>query len=149
MDDGVRWLRLPAELASLESITEFVRAGARDAAVPEHDFGDLELILEEVVVNVFRYAYPEDQPGTIAVGCSVDPAEGLHVQVRDRGRAYNPLDAPIPDLTLDIEDRPIGGLGVFLVRHLADSVTYRRENGENVLSFHFKPRDQGGAAQAL
>lgn len=147
MDDVVRWLRLPAELASLERFTEFVRAGARDAAVPEHDFPDLELILEEVLVNVFRYAYPEHQAGTVAVGCSMGPADSLQVEVRDRGRAYNPLDAPVPDLTLDVEDRPIGGLGVFLVRQLADSVTYSREDGENVLSFRFKPRDRDGEAQ--
>jgi anti-sigma regulatory factor (Ser/Thr protein kinase) len=146
MDGSISWLSLPAELASLERFTDFVRAVSREV-VPEPDFAYLELILEEVLVNVFRHAYAEHEHGTVAVGCSIDATSGFHVMVRDRGRAYNPLDAPAPDLTQSIEDRPIGGLGVFLVRRLADSVTYRREHDENVLSFHFRPKDRGGAAQ--
>ena len=58
----------------------------------------------------------------------------LSMEIADDGVAFDPLQAPAPDLDADIDDRPIGGLGVFLVRELMDSVAYRREAGWNRLS---------------
>jgi anti-sigma regulatory factor (Ser/Thr protein kinase) len=59
----------------------------------------------------------------------------LTVEVADQGAEFNPLTAPPPDLTLDLENRPIGGLGIFLVKTLAPFITYRRESDWNRLTF--------------
>jgi anti-sigma regulatory factor (Ser/Thr protein kinase) len=125
-------------MSSLGRFTDFVHDGAREAALGEDEMGRLDLILEEILVNVFNYAYAEAESGTATVEYRVEGPAALLVRVRDGGTAYNPLDRPDPDLTLDIESRPIGGLGVYLVRTLANSVEYRREDGENVLSFRVK-----------
>jgi anti-sigma regulatory factor (Ser/Thr protein kinase) len=138
MDSNLTSLRLPAEMASLGPFTDFVRGGARAAGLAENALGKLDLILEEVVTNVFRHAYPKGEAGIAVVGYSVSSPGSLLVEVRDSGLPFNPLDAPEPDLSLDLEERPIGGLGVFLVKTLAESVAYERRDGENVLSFLFK-----------
>jgi anti-sigma regulatory factor (Ser/Thr protein kinase) len=137
MDDVVTWLRLPAEMASLARFTEFVREGARAAALPESGLEKLDLMLEEILVNVFRYAYPTGETGEAAVGYISSP-NGLRIEVCDSGRAFNPLEQAAPDLDLPLDERPIGGLGIFLVKSMADSVNYKRENGRNILSFSLR-----------
>jgi serine/threonine-protein kinase RsbW len=134
MDGGLVWLRLPAEMSSLARFTEFAHEGARSAGLPDSALGKLELILEEVLVNVFRYAScPE-----AAVGYAVEPSSCLRLDVCDSGPEFNPLERDAPDLDASLEDRPIGGLGIFLVHTMAESVSYRRENGQNVLSFYVR-----------
>ena len=135
MGDGLTWLRLPAEMSSLGAFTEFAHAGARAASLPEAAVHKLDLMLEEVLVNVFRYAYPAGQAGEAEVGYAAAPPDGLRIDVRDSGREFNPLEKEDPDLELGLEERPIGGLGIFLVKTMAESVSYRRENGRNILSF--------------
>ena len=61
----------------------------------------------------------------------------LHVEIADFGRVFNPLEADPPDLSRGLADRPIGGLGVFLVRSMVDSIAYRRDADRNILSFTF------------
>jgi serine/threonine-protein kinase RsbW len=137
MSDGLTWLQLPAEMSSLARFTEFAHEGARAAALPESAAFKLDLILEEILVNVFRYAYPSGG-GEAAVGYSVAGPNCLRIDVRDSGKAFNPLDRPPPDTTLSIDDRPIGGLGIFLVGNMASAVSYRREDNQNILSFQVR-----------
>jgi serine/threonine-protein kinase RsbW len=137
MNDGLTWLQLPAEMSSLARFTEFANEGARAAALPESAAFKLDLILEEILVNVFRYAYPSGG-GAAAVGYSVTAPNCLRIDVRDSGAAFNPLERPAPDTTLSIEDRPIGGLGILLVQSMASAVSYRREGDQNILSFEIR-----------
>ncbi len=137
-ESGMTWLTLPAEVSSLPRFTEFVRQGAVEAGLPEGEMGKLELVLEEIVVNVARYAYPKAQPGTADVGWAVTAPGRLAVEVRDRGCAYNPLDGAPPGLEEELADRPVGGLGIFLVKSLAEAASYAREGDCNVLSFRFR-----------
>lgn len=134
MNDGLTWIELPAELPSLARFTAFAREGARAAGLPEPALGKLDLILEEILVNIFRYAYPSAS-GTAAVGYAVESAHCLRVEVRDSGRAFDPLQQDAPDLDLPLQARPLGGLGIFLVQTLAESVRYHRESSRNILTF--------------
>ena len=105
-------------------------AGARMES--KNAFGSDELILEELLVNIISYAYEEAGTGIIRVSANVEGST-VTLEFRDRGREFNPLEREAPDLEADIEDRPIGGLGIFLVMELASSVTYERAGDENVL----------------
>jgi len=137
-ESGVTWLTLPAEVSSLPRFTDFVRRGALAASLPEGELGKLELVLEEIVVNVARYAYPKERPGMADVGWAVTAPGRLVVHVRDRGCAYNPLEGAPPGFEKELADRPIGGLGIFLVKSLAEAASYAREGDRNVLSFRFR-----------
>ena len=93
----------------------------------------MNLALDEVVTNVIRYAHDDGRQHPIVVRLALEQGV-LTAQVEDDGRAFNPLDAPVPDIGAGIDDRPIGGLGIHLVRSVMTSVEYRREDGRNVLT---------------
>ena len=90
--------------------------------------------IEEVFVNVARYAY-ENGEGDVILGIGFDPeSRDLTFRMTDRGVPFNPLEKPDPDITLSAEDREIGGLGIFITKKTMDSVSYAYENGENILT---------------
>ena len=128
-------LTLVAKAESLGPATEFVRRGAREANLPESRIGELDLLIEEILMNITRYSYPENAPGVVTVTYSVRVPGELTVEVGDRGIAFDPLKAEPPNLTLALDQRPIGGLGIFMLRSFAKSLTYRREQGWNRLTF--------------
>jgi sigma-B regulation protein RsbU (phosphoserine phosphatase) len=128
-------LSLPARVESVRLFHQFVRTGAEAVGLDSADMNKLDLVLEEILVNIARYAY-EDGAGDVEVAYSAD-ASSLLVEVTDGGRSFNPLDAAPPDLALGLADRPIGGLGVLLVRQIVGSLSYRRQDGQNTLSFRF------------
>jgi serine/threonine-protein kinase RsbW len=127
-------LTLVARTESLGPVTEFVRKGAREANLPESQMRELELVIEEVLMNVSRYSYPQGAPGMVTITYSVPSPGKLAVEVCDQGIEFNPLTATPPDLTLDLKQRPIGGLGILLLKSFAKSLTYRREQGWNRLT---------------
>ncbi|HKE27316.1 MAG TPA: ATP-binding protein [Bryobacteraceae bacterium] len=130
-----RSLTLAAKPESLRALTEFVCNGALEASLPEVRITELELILDELILNVCTHGYPDDLAGDVTVTYTI-PAEGeLSVEVADRGVRFDPLTAEPPNLSLSLEERPIGGLGIHLVKALARSLTYRRDDGYNRLAF--------------
>lgn len=134
-------LTLPASPESLPAFREFVRQGAVGAGIAADQLDQLDLVLEEILINVARYAYAPGQ-GSVDVSYSPDNPGKLRVEIADSGRIFNPLEADPPDLSRGLVDRPIGGLGVFLVRSMVHSIDYRREGDRNILSFTF-PNDLG------
>lgn len=115
---------------------DFVRSGATAAEVPAEELEKLDLVLEEVLMNIARYAYVPET-GATEVALSPDGPGKLYIEISDWGNAFNPLDVEPPDFSRGLAERPIGGLGVFLVRSLVGAIAYRREAGRNVLSFGF------------
>ncbi len=138
MTQPLNQLELPAQLDSLRPLTEFVHRGAKAAAFSETDLGRVDLVMEEVVVNVINYAYPDGQRGSIEVGYRVEGPGKLFVQVSDTGREFDPLAKDPPDLRLGLADRPIGGLGIFLVKRIARAISYSRVDDRNILAFHLE-----------
>ena len=94
----------------------------------------LRLSIEEAVENVVRYAY-DGGIGWLEVGTSLDQDSlVLTIELRDAGVPFNPLEKEDPDVTLSADERKIGGLGIFLCKKMMDSIEYRYENGNNVLT---------------
>ena len=93
----------------------------------------LSLLLDETVINVIAHGYEDDLEHHIDVRLELT-GDLVSIRVDDDGVPFNPLHAPVPDLDLPIEERPIGGLGVHIVRTMADSVEYQRINGRNILT---------------
>ena len=91
-----------------------------------------DLALEEHVTNVLHYAYADAALHEIRVRLSCDE-RALLVEVEDDGRAFNSLDVPPVDTSVSLEQRPVGGLGIHLMRQFMDTLDYRREGGRNIL----------------
>lgn len=98
----------------------------------------IRLSIEEAVENVVRYAY-EDGHGWIEVGTDLDK-DGLMLTIvlKDAGVPFNPLAKDDPDITLGVDDREIGGLGIFLCKNLMDDINYNYSEGCNVLTMKKK-----------
>ena len=93
----------------------------------------LKLAVEEAVVNVIDYAYPVGKEGEISIEAKAD-GEQLRIVITDSGAPFDPTGMDRADTTLSAEERPIGGLGILLVRELMDSINYERTDGRNILT---------------
>lgn len=93
----------------------------------------IHLVCEELVVNVVSYAYSDGAEGYLKV--QIEKEEGcITLRFIDGGVAFNPLEREMPDVSLPLEERQIGGLGIFLTVQMMDEVLYERVNDENVLT---------------
>lgn len=132
-------LVLSATLDNLEALMAHGREAATACGMDPRAVQQVELALEEVLVNVITYAYADVDAGTgpspaIELSCDCDKGRAVTISVADQGTAFNPLDRPDPDTSLPVEKRAVGGLGIFLVKQMMDSVAYRRSRGRNVLT---------------
>ena len=91
-----------------------------------------DLALEEHLTNVLAYGFKDGEERWVSVELHVEKG-ALIASVADNGEAYNPLNAPPVDTSLPLEDKPIGGLGVYLMKQMMDELTYARAGGLNVL----------------
>ena len=91
------------------------------------------LAIEELVTNCIKYGYSDSSEHFIDVAMRVTDGQ-LIMHVTDDGRPFNPLEAPAPDLSLPLDERPIGGLGLHLLRTMSDSMTYERRGNLNCLT---------------
>ena len=92
----------------------------------------LNLSLEEILTNVIKYAYDDDDKHTILVRLHLNEGE-VYMEVEDDGRPFNPLESETPDIHAPLDERPLGGLGIHLVKHHVDSLRYMRKNERNLL----------------
>ena len=126
-------LTLTNKLSQLGPLASFVREVTERFKMADRQAKSIRLALEEIVVNVIDYAYPEGTEGTIDVRAWSDGTI-LRFIVSDAGIPFDPTEFPPADTTLSVEDRPIGGLGVHLARSLMDAVRYERTDGKNILT---------------
>ena len=126
------------ELSEVARLSRLVEAFGEAEGLGLDAVFSMNLALDEVVTNVIRYAHDDDgQQHPIIVRLAIEQ-DVLTAQVEDDGRAFNPLEAPTPDIGAGIDERRIGGLGIHLVRSVMSSVEYRREDGRNVLTMKKK-----------
>jgi len=97
----------------------------------------INLALEEAVVNVMNYAYPQGTKGDVNVEAEANDKR-LKFVITDSGTPFDPTAKAEVDTTLSAEERPIGGLGIHLVRQIMDSINYERIDGKNILTLRKK-----------
>jgi sigma-B regulation protein RsbU (phosphoserine phosphatase) len=124
---------LPGEAERLPDAFAFLQTAWGEAGLPEEQRFPFELALEEVFMNVAMHGGQEGRPASATIELQRD-GEELRLVVSDDGPAFDPLSLATPDTSLSIEEREVGGLGVFLVREMMDDVSYARREGLNVLS---------------
>ena len=104
-----------------------------EVASCKKEFSALRLVCEELVVNVVDYAYPEDAEGWMDIEIEKDESS-IVIRFKDGGKPFNPLEREMPDTTKPLEERRIGGLGIFLTIKKMDKVEYEYTNQQNVLT---------------
>jgi anti-sigma regulatory factor (Ser/Thr protein kinase) len=138
-------IRLNAEVGELERLTAWLDGFCERHEIPDETHYHLNVAVEELVLNAIKHGRCSPAEGAIEVGLRLSGQE-LHITIADTGIPFNPLNAPPPDLTGSLADRPIGGLGIHLVRSLMNSVEYKREGGQNRLRLR---KDLAGTTRAL
>jgi len=126
-------IRAPARLDNLYPLLGFVTSCAKRYGAGQERLNEIELVMEELLVNIFNYAYP-DSMGHVTIGCRPDDSGKILIEIADNGIPFNILTRDEPDLDSGIEERSVGGLGIFFVRQLVHEIHYRREGGRNILT---------------
>ncbi len=128
-------LTVASDLASLERIAEFVTAAALRLGLNEQQAFEIQMAVDEACANVIQHAYGPGVAGDVSIRCQVE-GDDFVVTIRDHGRAFDPGQVAEPDLACPLEERQIGGLGLFFMRKLADRVVYRTCSSGNELKLH-------------
>ena len=128
-----RRLVLHNDIQQIPQLAGFMEDVARDAGLETSMALSLNLALEEAVTNVILYAYPKGTDGLVDIEAIIRDNR-LDFVLTDSGKAFDPTAAPEADITLGVEERAIGGLGIHLVRKIMDNVRYERIDGKNIFT---------------
>jgi len=112
-----------SDRGKLGEISEFIGEHARHAGLGEDDVYEIQMATDEACTNSIEHAYDGLTSGQIEVCCYVEGAFFV-VSVRDYGRRFDPDTVPVPDVTAPLEERSIGGLGLYFMRRLVDSIEF-------------------------
>ena len=128
-----RHLDLSNDIQQIRQLSEFVDNIIAEKQLDPSLNMSLNLALEEAVTNVMLYAYPEGTKGNVDVDATIE-GDQLTFTITDSGKAFDPTAAPEVDITASAKERPIGGLGIHLVRNIMNAVKYQRKDGKNILT---------------
>ena len=124
-------ITIPADIAAIPGVSAALETAMNVYAFTDQDILDTQLSVEEAITNTIVHGY-HGSPGEIAVTCTA--SHGIvEVRIEDSAPPFDPLSLPDPDISANLDDRMIGGLGIHLIRRLMDDILYRYEDGKNIL----------------
>ena len=133
-------LTVAAKVENIEKATAFVNEYLNRTICTVKARTWIAIAIDEVISNIAHYAYPsEDGDVTIQVALMAEPDTAV-ITFIDNGIPYDPLKTADPDTTLPAEERNFGGLGIYMLKKTMDEITYRYENGSNILTIYKKLR---------
>lgn len=131
-------LTVPAKIENLQKVMNFLGDQLDSVDYIMKARLQLELSIEEVYVNIVNYAYGSEE-GKVIICCNVDESPlKVTMQFIDYGKPYNPLENEDPDISLNAEEKEIGGLGIFLIKKNVDDISYKYCDGKNILTIQKK-----------
>jgi anti-sigma regulatory factor (Ser/Thr protein kinase) len=135
-----RHTSVPSDAAQLSILTQFLQEFWSAADLPSAETLTFELALEEIFMNVVMHGSPAGRAPRVEVSLAL--CDGcLTLMIEDDGPSFDPLSLAAPDVTASLEERRVGGLGVYLVRQMMDAVSYQRLGGRNQLSMTKRVRE--------
>jgi serine/threonine-protein kinase RsbW len=126
-------IKIKNQIGELERVNQFLEEIASELGLDMELQMNLNLVLEEMVSNVIFYAYPEGKTAEIELVAESHGKE-LTFVLTDRGKEFDPTAKEDVDVTLSAEERPIGGLGIHLIRQIMTHISYERKDGKNILT---------------
>ena len=131
-------LTVTAALENIETVTDFVNEQLEALDCPMKAQMQIDVAIDELFSNIAHYAYnPEIGKATVRVEVAEDPMAVI-ITFIDNGIPYDPLKKEDPDVTLSLEERQIGGLGIYMVKKTMDDITYEYKDGQNILAIKKK-----------
>jgi len=127
-------ITLAAELESLQKFRDFITSCCAQYHVAPDVVFDLKLAVDEACTNVIVHGYKGMDPGSIILSFRIEP-DRILVQITDFGHVFEPASFPKPDVEAALEDREIGGLGLFLIYQSMDDIEYHSSEEGNILTF--------------
>ena len=126
---------LDAKVDNLPQLLSIIDEELENAGCSMKGQMQIDVAVEEIFVNISRYAYIEE-PGKVIIRGNVaaEPPHTVTLAFEDEGKAFNPLERKPPDLTPAVRRHKVGGLGIFLVRSMSDDISYERREGKNILT---------------
>ena len=128
---------LANDISEISRLNEFIEEIGNEFSLTPDVIFNLTLVLEEAVVNIINYAYPKEDHESIYLSAKLHN-DSIMLVLTDTGKEFDPTMAPEADITLSADERPIGGLGIFLIRQIMNEVKYERIEGKNVLTLEKK-----------
>ena len=122
-------LIIEARMENMGTVQDFINEKIEDCAMKIQT--QIRIAVDEIFSNIVRYAY---HPGIGGAVVRIVAGDDVVIEFEDSGTAYDPLAREDPDITLSAEEREVGGLGLFMVKNLMDSVEYRRDGNKNILT---------------
>ena len=121
------------QMQELERVSAFVEGIVEELKLGQDMLCELQLVMEEMVVNVISYAYPEGTVADITLIAESDGTE-LTFVISDKGKEFDPTQQEDADMSINPVEREIGGMGIFIVKNIMNEVTYQRLEGHNLLT---------------
>jgi magnesium transporter len=134
-------LILAAKEENLHTAVDFIDEELKKCDCARKARLQIAVITEEIFINIANYAYSQESGSALI---RIHAEDGVVIEFEDRGMPYNPLETPDPDINISIEEREPGGLGILMVKKLADKVEYRREDDRNLLTIRKYPEFSTG-----
>lgn len=123
-------LTLKNDISELNNLRELSEVFGQENNISNDIINKFQLAFEELISNIIFYGYDDELPHEISVVFTLD-GKSMAVLIVDDAKEFNPLEKEDPDISLSIDERKIGGLGIYLVKSLMDEVNYKRESGKN------------------
>jgi anti-sigma regulatory factor (Ser/Thr protein kinase) len=137
----MNYLTLPNDIETIPRLNEFIDGFCEEQGISMEISMSLNLAIEEAVVNVMNYGYPEGTVGYIDVEVDADK-ESITFVITDTGKPFDPTKKEDVDITLPAEKRGIGGLGIHLIRRIMDDIDYQYIDKKNILTLKKKLNKQ-------
>lgn len=128
----MKTITVPAKVDNLEKVTEFVDDFLEENNCSIKTQTQIDVVIDEIFHNIASYAYEHDE-GEVTIQIENSDSCRIILTFKDMGVPFNPLGNKDPDITLDAEQREIGGLGIFMVKKMMDNVSYEYCDGQNIL----------------
>ncbi len=125
-------LRTDAKIENLDEVLDFVNEVLEESGCSMKMITQVNIVVEEIFVNIAHYAYNPEVGGVVIRVALL--REDLIIDFEDNGKPYNPLLQEDPDITKNAEERDIGGLGIFMIKKMMDSVEYKNRDNKNILT---------------
>ncbi len=127
-------LTIEAAPENADKVVDFVNEQLEKYGCDPKDRAAIDVAVDELFANIAHYAYsPEKGHATVRVDVLNDPL-AVEITFIDHGKPYDPLAKADPDITLSVDERPVGGLGIFIVKKSMDAVNYEYKDGKNILT---------------